>query len=225
MGFQSRFRVAEGPLIAIHIRSKAIYKINSMSRLVFIFSRKGQDPGEKPADPAKETLLTTMTCQTRTANFLGIAAQAYQPTGALRPRKGYTRSVLDAAGLAKSVVVPAGEASYLPPSKALGKTVTLKTGLKTPGSATQKPNYRIISMTFGTAVTVGQIAEFLAEVIPDTVIQRTTGAPSATEIFAQFTLKGGRTYPIGLKASAEASTDVNVPSTPAEQATVVTTAK
>ena len=54
-----------------------------MSRLVFIFGRKGQDPGEKPADAAKENLLTTMTCKAATANFLDIAIlhhyQDYDP--------------------------------------------------------------------------------------------------------------------------------------------------
>lgn len=196
-----------------------------MSRLVFVFGRKGQDPGEKPADAAKENLLTTMTCQSRTATFLNIVSQQYQPTGTLRARKGYTKSVINNLGVAVNITVLAGEISYLPPSKALGKTVLLKTGLKTPGSVTQKANYRTIALTFGTAVTVGQIAEFLAEIIPDTIIQRGGNAPSVSEIFPQFTIKGGRTYPIGLKAAAEAGTDVNVPSTPAEQAVVVTLAK
>lgn len=191
-----------------------------MSRLVFVFGRKGQDPGEKPADTAKENLLSVMTCKARTANFLDIVSAQYQATGVLRPRKGYTKSVLNAAGTPVDITVQAGDITYMPPNGAMAKTVTLKTGAKT-AVAGQKPNYRTIAMTFAANVTVGQIAEFLAEIIPETKIQRTATAPSATEIFPQFTIKGGRTYPIGLKAAAEASTEVDVPSNSAEQAALL----
>ncbi|MEG4323693.1 MULTISPECIES: hypothetical protein [unclassified Microcoleus] len=195
-----------------------------MSRLVYVFGRKGQDPSEKPPDAAKENLLSVMTCKTRTAEFLDIGALQYKSTGAMRPRKQYTKSVLGANGTATSIQVPAGEVIYMPSTKAMAKTVTLKTGAKTTVTG-QKSNYRTIAMTFGASVTVGQIAEFLAEIIPEVKIQRTAALPSATEIFPQFTIKGGRTYPIGLKAAAETSVDVDVPNTPAEQEALLGKAK
>lgn len=191
-----------------------------MSRLVYIFSRKAQDPSEKPADAAEENLLSTMTCTAKAANFLGITDKQY--SGSVpRERKAYAKQILDAAGAEKLVQVPAGQITFMPSSRAGAKTVFLKTGMK----STVKKNHRTLSLTFGSSVTVGQIAEFLAEIIPATKIQRTSTAPSATEIFPQFSLKGGRTYPIGLEPQAEESVEVNVPETPAEQAAVVAQAK
>jgi hypothetical protein len=74
-------------------------------------------------------------------------------------------------------------------------------------------------------MTVSQIGEALAEYIPDGKIQRTATAPSATEIYPQYTIKGGKTYPLPLKAAAESSTNVDAPATTAEQAALLAKAK
>ena len=191
-----------------------------MGRLAFIIGYKGQDPGEKPKDAALENLVGCFTCATRVADFLGIVAQQYVPSGeANRDRKGYTKSVINAAGVATDITVAAGKINYTPDASPRAKTVTLKTGAKA------KKTNRTISLTFPSNVTVSQIGEALAEYIPDGKIQRTSTAPSATEIYPQYTIKGGKTYPLPLKAAAETSTNVDAPATAAEQATLLAKAK
>lgn len=191
-----------------------------MGRLAFIVGFKGQDPGETPKDAALENLVGTFTCTSRVANFLDIVTQQYVPSGeANRDRKGYTKSVLNAAGVATDIVVPAGKISYTPDASPRAKTVTLKTGAKA------KKTNRTISLTFPSSMTVSQIGEALAEYIPDGKIQRTATAPSATEIYPQYTIKGGKTYPLPLKAAAESSTNVDAPATTAEQAALLAKAK
>jgi hypothetical protein len=191
-----------------------------MGRLAFLVGYKGQDPGEKPKDAALENLVGTFTCTSRVANFLDIVTKQYVPSGeANRDRKGYTKSVLNAAGVATDITVAAGKISYTPDASPRAKTVTLKTGAK------GKKTNRTISLTFPSGVTVSQIGEALAEYIPDGKIQRTSTAPSATEIYPQYTIKGGRTYPLPLKAAAETSTNVDAPDTAAEQAALLAKAK
>ncbi len=148
-----------------------------MSRLAFLVGFKGQDPGEKPADAAKENLVGCFTCTSRVADFLGIVAQKYIPSGeANRDRKGYTKSVIGADGTAKDIPVAAGKITYTPDASPRAKTVILKTGAKA------KKTNRTISLTFPSNMTVSQIGEALAEYIPDTKIQLTSTPPSATEI-------------------------------------------
>ena len=191
-----------------------------MGRLAFLVGYKGQDPGEKPVDAALENLVGTFTCTSRVANFLDIVTKQYVPSGeANRDRKGYTKSVLNAAGVATDITVAAGKISYTPDASPRAKTVTLKTGAKA------KKTNRTISLTFPSSMTVSQIGEALAEYIPDTKIQRTSTAPSATEIYAQYTIKGGKTYPLPLKAAAETSTNVDAPDSAAEQAALLAKAK
>ncbi|MEG4583061.1 hypothetical protein QUA71_26120 [Microcoleus sp. MON1_C5] len=191
-----------------------------MARLAFLIGYKAQDPSETPKDAALENLVGTFTCKTRVADFLDIVAQQYVPSGeANRDRKGYTKSVIGADGTAKDIVVAAGKISYTPDASPRSKTVILKTG------ATAKKTKRTISLTFPSNVTVAQIGEALAEYIPDGKIQRTAAAPSATEIYPQYTIKGGRTYPLPLKATAETSTSVDAPSTTAEQTALLAKAK
>ncbi|MEG3936277.1 MULTISPECIES: hypothetical protein [unclassified Microcoleus] len=191
-----------------------------MGRLAFLVGYKGQDPSEKPTDATLESLIGTFTCTSRVAGFLGIVDKQYVPSGeANRDRKGYTKSVLNAAGVATDVVVPAGKISYTPDASARARTVILKTG------ALAKKTKRTVSLTFPSAMTVAQIGEALAEYIPDGKVQRTGTAPSATEIYPQYTIKGGRTYPLPLSATAETSTSVDAPSTTAEQAALLAKAK
>ena len=191
-----------------------------MTRLAFLVGFKGQDPSEKPADAASENLVGCFTCTTRVADFLGIIAQKYVPSGeANRDRKQYTKSVLNAAGVATDITVPAGKISYTPDASPRAKTVILKTGAKA------KKTNRTISLTFPSNMTVSQIGEALAEYIPEGKIQLTSTPPSATEIYPQYTIKGGRTYPLPLKAAAKTSTSVDAPSTAAEQATLLAKAK
>lgn len=192
----------------------------TMSRLAFLVGYKGQDPSEKPKDAALENLLGCFTCKAQVANFLDIQTMQFVPTSEpTRDRKGYTKSVLNAAGVATDITVEAGKISYAPSAGPRAKTVTLKTGAKA------KKTNRTISLTFPSGLTVSQIGEALAEYIPDGKIQRTAAAPSATEIYPQYTIKGGRTYPIPLKAAAEASTSVDAPGTPADQAALQAKAK
>ena len=80
-------------------------------------------------------------------------------------------------------------------------------------------------MTFPSNLTVSQIGEALAEYIPDGKIQRTATKPSATEVYAQYTIKGGKTYPLPLKADAETSTNLDAPDSKAEQAALLAKAK
>ena len=191
-----------------------------MPRLAFIIGYKGQDPGETPKDAALENLVGTFTCTSRVANFLDIVTKQYVPSGeANRDRKGYTKSVLNAARVATDITVPAGKISYTPDASPRAKTVTLKTGAKA------KKTNRTISLTFPSNVTASQIGEALAEYIPDGKIQRTSAAPAATEIYAQYTIKGGKTYPLPLKAAAETSTNVDAPDTATEQAALLAKAK
>jgi len=69
------------------------------------------------------------------------------------------------------------------------------------------------------------VINFVELLIPDATVQRGTTLPSASEIYPQYKIKGGRTYPLPLKVEAEASLNVDAPSTPAEQATLVGKAK
>ena len=191
-----------------------------MGRLAFIIGYKGQDPSENPADAALENLVGTFTCTTRVANFLDIVAKQYVSSGeANRDRKAYTKNVILADGQKKDVPVAAGKIAYTPDASPRAKTVTLKTGDKA------KKTNRTISLTFPSNVTVSQIGEALAEYIPDGKIQRTAAAPSATEIYPQYTIKGGKTYPLPLKADAETSTSVDAPDSKAEQAALLAKAK
>ncbi|WP_341740074.1 hypothetical protein [Microcoleus sp. CAWBG640] len=183
-----------------------------MTRLAFMVGYKSQDPSEEPPDAPKENLLGYFTCTDRVAKFLKIEtlfAKAVE-----RDRKGYTKSIIKADGTTADKVVNAGKIMSLPSTKSRSRAVVLRTGAKA------KKTKRTITVTFPSNMTVAQIGEALAEYIPDTVIQRTTGNPSATEIYAQYSIKGGRTYPIPLKAAAEASPEVDAPATDAEQATV-----
>jgi hypothetical protein len=191
-----------------------------MPRLAFLIGYRGQDPSEKPKDAALENLVGTFTCTTRVADFLGIVAKQYVPSGeANRDRAAYTKSVIGADGQPKDIEVTAGKIAYTPDASPRAKTITLKTGAKA------KKTNRTISLTFPSSLTVSQIGEALAEYIPDGKIQRTATAPSATEIYAQYTIKGGKTYPLPLKTDAETSTGVDAPDTKAEQAAVLAKAK
>lgn len=186
-----------------------------MPRLVFSATRKGQ--GDK--DAALENLIFTMSCTQRVATFLGIENSGAKSIPVERDRAGYTKSVINAAGAEVSVTVPAGKSSWIPSSRAkLGKTVTLKTG-----RVTTKKNNRTLSLTFSSGATVGQISEFLGEIIPVEKIDL-TGTIAATNIANQFSIKGGRTYPIMAKAAAETSVSVTVPDTVTEQQTVIAAA-
>jgi hypothetical protein len=191
-----------------------------MGRLAFLIGYKGQDPSETPKDAALENLVGTFTCNTRVADFLGIVDKQYVPSSeANRDRAGYTKSVLGKDGVAKDIEVKAGKIAYTPDASPRAKTVTLKTGAKA------KKTNRTISLTFPSSLTVSQIGEALAEYIPDGKIQRTSTAPSATEIYAQYTIKGGKTYPLPLKADAESSTGVDAPDSKTEQAALLAKAK
>ena len=191
-----------------------------MGRLAFLIGYRGQDPSDETPDAALENLLGTFTCGTRVANFLDIVDKQYVPSGEPnRDRKAYVKSVIGADGIAKDVPVAAGKIAYTPDASPRAKTVTLKTGAKA------KKTNRTITLTFPSSVTVSQIGESLAEYIPDGKIQRTSTAPSATEIYPQYTIKGGKTYPLPLKADAESSTNVDAPDTKAEQAALLAKAK
>lgn len=191
-----------------------------MGRLAFLIGYRGQDSSETPKDAALENLVGTFTCTSRVADFLGIVALQYVPSGvANRDRAGYTKSVFNAEGVATDIVVPAGKINYTPDASPRAKTVTLKTGAKA------KKTNRTISLTFPSALTVSQIGEALAEYIPDGKIQRTSAAPSATEIYPQYTIKGGKTYSLPLKATAETSDSVDAPATATEQAALLAKAK
>lgn len=196
-----------------------------MARLAFLIGYKGQDPAEKPPDAALENLKGVFTCKQEVANFLGIETFVYTPSNTtVTTRAAYTKNIMKrdpVTGVSAyaDISVPAGQITYAPSNRARAKTVILKTG------ARAKKSYRTISLTFPSNVTVAQIGEALAEYIPDGKIQRTASNPSVTEIFPQYTIKGGRTYSLGLKADAETSTSVTAPATKAEQTTVVTTAK
>lgn len=188
-----------------------------MGRLAFMYGYKGQDSSETPVDAPKENLIGYFSCTERVAKFLKIETLFAKPVE--RDRKGYTKSVLNAQGTPVEKTVAAGKILSLASTKARSRTVVLRTGAKA------KKTNRTITLTFSSGLSVAQIGEALAEYIPDTVIQRTTGVPSATEIYPQYTIKGGRTYPIPLKAVAEASTEVNAPATDEEQKTVAAVTK
>lgn len=187
-----------------------------MTRLAFMAGYKGQDPSEKPADAAKENLLGYFTCETRVAKFLKIDT-LYSRT-VKRTRAAYTKSVM-IAGVGTEKTIPAGEIEFVPDTRARSRTVILKTGM----SALKTK--RTLSLTFPSKMTVAQIGEALAEYIPDATIQRGATAPSNSEIYPQYKIKGGRTYPLPLKIDAESSLSVDAPSTPAEQAALASKAK
>ncbi len=189
-----------------------------MTRLAFMVGFKGQDRSEKPADAAKENLIGYFSCEKRVAVFLGI--ESLYAKSVKRTRASYTKNVL-VNGVATDKVVEAGDVDYMPSTKARSRTVVLKTGAKA------KKTNRTLSLTFPSTMSVAQIGEALAEYIPDGKIQPPTSsaAPAATEIYPQFTIKGGRTYPLMLKAAAETSTSVDAPATDAEQVTLAAKAK
>ncbi|MCC3410108.1 MAG: hypothetical protein JGK17_32160 [Microcoleus sp. PH2017_10_PVI_O_A] len=185
-----------------------------MSRYIFNFIRKGQ----ADKDDTKENLIGLMSCNARVARFLDITTSPAIPTGnAKRPRKSFKKQYIKKDGTRGELTVAAGENTYLPAARALARKVTLKTGAKT------LKGKQTLSLTVSSGMTVAQIAEMLAEIIPEGKIQRgSTGtAPSATEIFPEFTVKGGRTYPIPLKATAETGTGVDVPDTAAAGDTAI----
>lgn len=195
-----------------------------MSRLAFLIGFKGQDPSEVPPDAAKENLKGVFTCKKSVADFLGITPQVYVPKADnLIDRKGYSKSVMKSVGGAAAayttIIVAAGKITYAPDSSPRARTVILKTGAKALKA------YRTLSLTFPSNLSVAQIGEALAEYIPSGKIQTTAGNPTATEIFPQYTIKGGKTYSLMSKAEAVTSTAVTVPSTPAEQTTLLNTAK
>ncbi len=176
---------------------------NNMTRYVFNYTRKGQ----ADADDAKEDLVGLMSCNKRVAEFLDITNSPTIPTGkAKRKRKEYEKAYIKKDGSRDKVTVKAGERDFYPSNKPLAQKVILTTGAQA-----LKTN-QTLSLTASSGMTVGQIAEMLAEIIPDTKIKR-SGTPTATDIYPQFKLKGGRLYPIPLKAVAEASANVNVPDT------------
>jgi hypothetical protein len=194
-----------------------------VARLGFLIGYKGQDPSEIPKDIAKENLLGVFTCKQSVAIFLGMEALAYVPSGAKRTRAGYVKSVMKsvngAAPAYTDVTVEAGEIDYAPDSSPRAKTVILKTGLKA------KKTYRTLSLTFPSNATVAVIGDALASYIAAGKIQVTSGSPSATEIFPQYTIKGGKTYPLMTKAAAIASTAATAPATKAEQDALIALAK
>jgi hypothetical protein len=207
-------------LFRVYNKNQQNFGVIFMGRLAFIIGYRGQDQSETPKDAALENLVGTFTCTTRVADFLGIVEKQYVPSGeANRDRKGYTKSVIGADGQPKDIVVPAGKRAYTPDAAPRAQTVILKTGAKA------KKTNRTISVTFPSGVTVSQIGESLAEYIPDGKIQRTSAAPTASEVYPQYTIKGGRTYPLPLKADAESSTGVDAPDTKAEQAAILAKAK
>lgn len=161
-----------------------------MTRIAFMVGYKGQDPSEKPADSAKENLLGYFTCELRVAKFLGI--DTLYAKSVTRTRDEYTKSVL-VGGVATDKTVPAGDTKFVPDSSARARTVILKTGMSA------KKTKRTLSVTFPSKMTVAQIGEALAEYIPDGTVQRGITVPSATEIYPQYKIKGGRTYPLPLK--------------------------
>ncbi len=191
-----------------------------MGRLAFIIGYKGQDPGENPKDATLENLVGCFTCTNRVADFLDIVTKQYVPSGeAIRDRKGYTKSVIGSDGQARDITVPGGKIVYTPDASPRAKTVILKTGAKA-----KKAN-RTVSLSFPSNVTVAQIGEALAEYIPDGKIQRTSTAPGASEIYPQYKIKGGRTYPLPLKVEAESSASVDAPESKTEQAALLAKAK
>lgn len=189
-----------------------------MTRLAFMVGYKGQDPSETVPDAAKENLLGYFSCEKRVAVFLGIEA-AYAKS-VTRTRAAYTKNVL-INGTPTEKTVAAGSVDFVPSAKARSRTVILKTG------AMAKKTKRTLSLTFPSTMTVSQIGEALAEYIPSSKIQAPASAtaPSATEIYPQFTIKGGRTYPLMTGTAAETSTNVDAPATDAEQVTLAAKAK
>lgn len=196
-----------------------------MARLGFLVGFKGQDPSEKPPDSTKENLKGLFTCKQSVAAFLGMETKFYKPNSeTVTARAGYSKSVMKrpAGGgpaVYTTITVAAGSIVYAPDNSPRARQVTLKTGLLS------LKGFRTIGLTFPSNMTVSQIGEALAEYIDPAKIQRTAANPSATEIFPSYTIKGGRTYTIPLKAAAEASISVDAPETDAEQIAVVTKAK
>jgi hypothetical protein len=195
-----------------------------MARLSFLIGYKGQDSSEKPPDSALENLIGVFTCKSSVASFLGIIPKAYVPSGEnKRARKSYSKSVMKSIAGAipayTTIVVPAGEVVYAPDSSPRAKTVILKTGQKA------LKTKRTVSLTFPSNMTVAQIGETIVEYLPDATVDRTGGTPSSSQIYPQYTIKGGRTYPLPTKVVAETSTSVDAPETTAEQTAVVIKAK
>lgn len=196
-----------------------------MARLAFLVGFRGQQPGDTTPDAGLENLKGVFTCKQQVAQFLGIQDKVYVPSADTQvDRAGYVKNVMKrdpATGVSAyaDITVPAGKITYAPSSRARAKTVVLTTG------ARAKKTFRTLSLTFPSNMTVAQIGEALAEYIPDTKVQRTAANPSATEIFPQFSIKGGRTYSLGTKADAETSTNVDAPDSKAEQSAILAKAK
>jgi hypothetical protein len=196
------------------------------SRVGFWVSYKAQDPeegtkpGDAPVTAAKENMFSSFSCELHVANFLDITALAGQVVK--RTVKGYEKTI---SKLGVTPVVnktfTAKEVDRMCSVKPKAKTVMLTTGAKT-----AKGTNRTLSLTFPSAMTIPQIAETLAETIPATKIQRgSTSAPSVTEIYPKFKVKGGGTYAIPTKEAAETSTNVDVPDTVAAQQTTASKPK
>jgi hypothetical protein len=159
---------------------------------------------------------TTCSCIPRVAKFLDIDSKQYVPNlNDLVERAGYTRAYVKPDGTDGEVTVAEGQRNYLAYGKANARTVFLTTGRKT-----TKNNRRKLSFTFPSYLSIAEIGDALADIIPATKVNR-TGATGNADIDPFFIVKGGGIYPIPLQADAEASTDTDVAGTPAEEVTLL----
>lgn len=158
---------------------------------------------------------STFSCVPRVADFLAIRNQQYIADLSDKvDRAQYTRSYYKADGTVASVVVPAGKKTYNAYSKANAKQVTLKTGPSVTGKR------RTLTFTFPSHLTVADIGDALAELLPAEKVASTVAAtPVQVEPF--YTIVGGNTYPLKSLVQAEATPFPNLAKTPAEEVTIL----
>lgn len=183
-----------------------------MARVSFLV--KYRDKGQ--TGTGTDFYRTSCSCIPRVAKFLDIETKQYVPSQEdVVDRAGYTRTYTKPDGTDGTVTVADGKMTYLAKGKPGARTVFVTTGRKT-----AKGTRRKLSFTFPSYLSVAEIGDALGDLIPAAKVNR-TGATGAADIDPFFTLKGGNTYPIPLQTVAEASTDTDVPGTPAEEVTLL----
>ncbi|MBW4678402.1 MAG: hypothetical protein KME52_31820 [Desmonostoc geniculatum HA4340-LM1] len=178
-----------------------------------LFRETSGDAGRVKVDP-----YGYFSCRLNVARFLDIENKTFNGTiyGA---KRNYTAerslTLADGTTLSKSAANTDGKNAGEPvPIRRTvgGRSVIIKTGKQIGVPVTGKPKrYHTISFAFPLWATVPTIAEALGELIPTTKIKTT---PTASDVYPNFTIKGGGTYGIMQAGAAISSATVStVPAT------------
>lgn len=193
-----------------------------MARSAFLVYFEQKVYNSKTKTTTTQKTATAMTCIDRVAKALDLDAGERALKFSLvqkRKKAAFKKNVWtkDAEGnwLVSQVDMPETEINYVFSSRARKNKVTLYLR----GKGTNK-SQRTLTFTAPATLTVAQIGDALADLIPAT--KRGTGVD---DILPVFSINGGRQYPLPSKSEADATPEVNVPDTQAEAQTIISTAE